>query len=58
MLNAAVVANGTRNRLPSAGERRNALPFPDPWILIPALLLLALGVGAGVVDGGLSLDPD
>ncbi|HRD66591.1 MAG TPA: putative lipid II flippase FtsW [Candidatus Competibacter sp.] len=44
MLNAAVVANGTRNRLPSAGERRNALPFPDPWILIPALLLLALGL--------------
>ena len=29
---------------PRAGEGRFALPFPDPWVLIPALLLLALGL--------------
>ena len=27
-----------------AGEERNALPFPDPWLLITVLLLLALGL--------------
>jgi cell division protein FtsW len=43
MLSATVATNGNR-RLPSAGERRAALPFPDPWILIPSLLLLALGL--------------
>lgn len=42
MLNAATALN--RSRLPRAGEGRNALPFPDPWVLIPALLLLALGL--------------
>lgn len=44
MLSAIIPANGNRSQLPSAGERRTALPFPDPWILIPALLLLALGL--------------
>jgi cell division protein FtsW len=29
---------------PRAGEGRTALPFPDPWILIAALLLLGLGL--------------
>ncbi len=33
-----------RDKLPRAGEGRSALPFPDPWVLIPALLLLALGL--------------
>ena len=33
-----------RNPLPRAGEGRSALPFPDPWVLIPALLLLTLGL--------------
>lgn len=42
MLNATATLN--RSRLPRAGEGRNALPFPDPWVLIPALLLLALGL--------------
>ncbi len=42
MLNVAAPLNpGQRQR---AGEGRAALPFPDPWILIPALLLLALGL--------------
>ena len=40
----ATVAGGARNRLPSAGERRSALAFPDPWVLVSALLLLALGL--------------
>ncbi|MEI2770460.1 MAG: putative lipid II flippase FtsW [Candidatus Competibacter sp.] len=44
MLSAIIPANGNRSQLPSAGERRTALPFPDPWILISALLLLALGL--------------
>ncbi|HCK80279.1 MAG TPA: putative lipid II flippase FtsW [Candidatus Competibacter sp.] len=43
MLSAAAV-QGNRGRLPGAGERRGALPFPDLWILVPALLLLALGL--------------
>ena len=43
MLSATAV-QGDRGRLPSAGERRGALPFPDLWILIPALLLLVLGL--------------
>jgi cell division protein FtsW len=29
---------------PRAGEGRTALPFPDPWVLTAALLLLALGL--------------
>jgi cell division protein FtsW len=29
---------------PRAGEGRTTLPFPDPWILIAALLLLGLGL--------------
>ena len=40
----AAVAHGARNRLPGAGERRSALAFPDPWILVAALLLLVLGL--------------
>lgn len=44
MLSATVTANGNRTRLPSAGERRAALPFPDYWIVISSLLLLALGL--------------
>ena len=43
MLSATAV-QGNRGRLPGAGERRGALPFPDLWILVPALLLLALGL--------------
>ena len=42
MLNVAVSLNPDQR--PRAGEGRSALPFPDPWILIPALLLLALGL--------------
>ncbi|MDG4549667.1 MAG: putative lipid II flippase FtsW [Candidatus Contendobacter sp.] len=44
MLNptASIAASG--NALPRAGADRAALPFPDPWILVPALLLLALGL--------------
>ena len=29
---------------PHAGESRPALPFPDPWILVASVLLLALGL--------------
>jgi cell division protein FtsW len=29
---------------PRAGESRPALPFPDPWILVASVLLLALGL--------------
>ena len=32
------------DHLPRAGEGRTALPFPDPWVLVPAVLLLALGL--------------
>ena len=32
------------HKLPRAGEGRAALPFPDPWVLVIALLLLALGL--------------
>jgi cell division protein FtsW len=42
MLNVAVARHS--NTLPRAGEGRSALPFPDPWVLLPALLLLALGL--------------
>lgn len=44
MLSATLSNSGNRSRLPSAGERRTALPFPDPWVLISTLLLLALGL--------------
>ena len=44
MLNPALNTYGTQSRLPRAGEGRNALPFPDPWILAAAILLLALGL--------------
>ncbi len=44
MLNATADVSLSRNSLPRAGEGRSALPFPDPWVLIPALLLLALGL--------------
>lgn len=40
----AAVAPVSRSRLPSAGERRSALASPDPWIVVAALLLLALGL--------------
>ncbi|MDS4026859.1 MAG: putative lipid II flippase FtsW [Candidatus Contendobacter sp.] len=40
---ASVPAN-RNNQLPRAGEGRAALPFPDPWVLVSALLLLALGL--------------
>lgn len=43
MLNAVVVPRSA-NRLPVAGERRLALPFPDVWVLICAALLLMLGL--------------
>ncbi len=39
MLSATLSNSGNRSRLPSAGERRTALPFPDPWVLISTLLL-------------------
>ncbi|HRY15492.1 MAG: putative lipid II flippase FtsW [Candidatus Competibacteraceae bacterium] len=42
MLNVATVLH--RDKTPQAGESRAALPFPDPWILMAALLLLALGL--------------
>ncbi|MCP5159032.1 MAG: putative lipid II flippase FtsW [Gammaproteobacteria bacterium] len=42
MLNVAAALQ--RGKTPSAGEGRAALPFPDPWILMAALLLLALGL--------------
>ncbi|TVR63500.1 MAG: putative lipid II flippase FtsW [Candidatus Competibacteraceae bacterium] len=48
MLNPAVTAPPAAPRdkakLPRAGEGRTALPFPDPWVLIPAGLLLLLGL--------------
>ena len=44
MLNATASVSANRNKLPRAGADRAALPFPDPWILVPALLLLALGL--------------
>ncbi len=42
----SVTAEGSTNRntLPRAGAGQSALPFPDPWVLVPALLLLALGL--------------
>ncbi len=43
MLNVAATLNPGQ-RPPRAGEGRAVLPFPDPWVLIPALLLLALGL--------------
>lgn len=43
MLNAAVAPAVDRAR-PRAGAGRAALPVPDPWLLVPALLLLALGL--------------
>jgi cell division protein FtsW len=42
MLNVAAVLH--RDKTPQAGESRAALPFPDPWILMASLLLLALGL--------------
>ncbi|MBL8249619.1 MAG: putative lipid II flippase FtsW [Candidatus Competibacter sp.] len=46
MLNAAatIAIPAHQGPPPRAGEGRSALPFPDPWVLIPALLLLALGL--------------
>ncbi len=44
MLNPTASIAANRNSLPRAGADRAALPFPDPWILVPALLLLALGL--------------
>lgn len=40
----AVLHRDKPDALPHAGEGRSALPFPDPWILISGLLLLALGL--------------
>ncbi len=43
----SATANGkTREggKQPRAGESRTALPFPDPWVLVPTMLLLALGL--------------
>ncbi|MFZ1641445.1 MAG: putative lipid II flippase FtsW [Candidatus Contendobacter sp.] len=44
MLSATADGSLNRNKLPRAGEGRSTLPFPDPWVLVPALLLLALGL--------------
>ncbi len=43
----SVAADGKireRGKQPRAGESRTVLPFPDPWVLVPAVLLLALGL--------------
>ena len=41
MLSAAASIPTNRNhKLPLAGEGRAVLPFPDPWVLVSALLLL------------------
>jgi cell division protein FtsW len=44
MLNPAVAAQPSQSRTPNASERRIALPLPDLWVLMTALLLLALGL--------------
>jgi len=44
MLSVAAVLHRDKPDLPQAGEGRSALPFPDSWILIAGLLLLALGL--------------
>ena len=44
MLSVAAVLHRDKPDLPQAGEVRSALPFPDPWILMAGLLLLALGL--------------
>ncbi len=44
MLNDVISANGKNSRLPGTGMRYVKLPFPNHWILISALLLLALGL--------------
>ena len=44
MLSATADGSTNRNTLPRAGAGQSALPFPDPWVLVPALLLLALGL--------------
>lgn len=44
MLSVAAVLHRDKPDLPQAGEGRSALPFPDPWILIASLLLLAMGL--------------
>lgn len=46
MLSVARIVPGLEKAspVPRAGEGRTALPFPDPWVLIAALLLLALGL--------------
>ena len=44
MLSATDGISTNRNHLPRAGAGQSALPFPDPWVLVPALLLLALGL--------------
>ncbi len=44
MLSVAAVLHRDKPDLPQAGEGRSALPFPDPWILMAGLLLLALGL--------------
>ena len=43
MLNVAQITPAW-SKTSGAGEERNALPFPDPWLLITVLLLLALGL--------------
>ncbi|MFZ4789917.1 MAG: putative lipid II flippase FtsW [Candidatus Competibacteraceae bacterium] len=42
MLNIAQIAADLKSA--SSARSRSGLPFPDPWVLIPALLLLALGL--------------
>ncbi|MBZ4193067.1 MAG: putative lipid II flippase FtsW [Candidatus Contendobacter sp.] len=42
MLNIAQIAADLKSA--SSAKSRSGLPFPDPWVLIPALLLLALGL--------------
>ena len=46
MLSIARIMPGLEQAPPAsrAGEGRTTLPFPDPWILIAALLLLGLGL--------------
>ena len=44
MLSTTADGSTNRNTLPRAGAGQSELPFPDPWVLVPALLLLALGL--------------
>ena len=44
MVSVTAESSTNRNTLPRAGAGQSALPSPDLWVLVPALLLLALGL--------------